>query len=52
MRGGHYVAYVKGVAKGNLDNSLWYHASDAYIRKASLQEVLGCEAYILFYKEM
>ncbi|KAJ0810536.1 putative ubiquitinyl hydrolase 1 [Helianthus annuus] len=52
MRGGHYVAYVKGVAKGNLDNSLWYHASDAYIREASLQEVLGCEAYILFYKEM
>ncbi|KAK9058456.1 hypothetical protein SSX86_023298 [Deinandra increscens subsp. villosa] len=52
MRGGHYVAYVKGVAKGNLDNSLWYHASDAYIREASLEEVLGCEAYILFYEQM
>ncbi|KAI3683379.1 hypothetical protein L1987_83882 [Smallanthus sonchifolius] len=52
MRGGHYVAYVKGVAKGNLENSLWYHASDAHIRKASLEEVLGCEAYILFYEEM
>ncbi|KAL9997657.1 putative ubiquitinyl hydrolase 1 [Helianthus debilis subsp. tardiflorus] len=52
MRGGHYVAYVKGVAKGNSNNSLWYHASDAYIREASLQEVLGCEAYILFYKEI
>ncbi|XP_076930761.1 ubiquitin carboxyl-terminal hydrolase 2-like [Bidens hawaiensis] len=52
MRGGHYVAYVKGVAKGNLDNSLWYHASDAYVREASLEEVLGCEAYILFYEEM
>ncbi|KAI3826641.1 hypothetical protein L1987_00691 [Smallanthus sonchifolius] len=52
MRGGHYVAYVKGVAKGNLENSLWYHASDAHIRETSLEKVLGCEAYILFYEEM
>ncbi|KAL8262853.1 hypothetical protein R6Q59_024202 [Mikania micrantha] len=52
MRGGHYVAYVKGVAKGNMNNYSWYHASDAYIREASLEEVLGCEAYILFYEEM
>ncbi|KAL8204622.1 hypothetical protein R6Q57_010245 [Mikania cordata] len=52
MRGGHYVAYVKGVAKGNMNNYSWYHASDAYIREASLEEVLGCEAYILFYEKM
>lgn len=52
MRGGHYVAYVKGGAKGNTDNCSWYHASDAYVREVSLEEVLKCEAYILFYEEM
>lgn len=51
MRGGHYVAYVRGVAKGNTDR-LWYHASDADIREVSLEEVLRCEAYILFYEKM
>ncbi|CAI9268732.1 unnamed protein product [Lactuca saligna] len=44
MRGGHYVAYVKG------GDCIWYHASDAYIRVTSLEEVLRCEAYILFYE--
>ncbi|XP_042064796.1 ubiquitin carboxyl-terminal hydrolase 2-like isoform X2 [Salvia splendens] len=43
MRGGHYVAYVR--SKG-----AWYHASDAYVRQVSLDEVLRCEAYILFYE--
>lgn len=56
MRGGHYVAYVKGGAKGSTgieenDNCMWYHASDAYVREVSLEEVLRCEAYILFYEE-
>ncbi|XP_024984600.1 ubiquitin carboxyl-terminal hydrolase 2-like isoform X2 [Cynara cardunculus var. scolymus] len=57
MRGGHYVAYVKGGAKGDSgaednEDHLWYHASDAYVREASLEEVLRCEAYILFYEEI
>ncbi|XP_071690201.1 ubiquitin carboxyl-terminal hydrolase 2-like [Rutidosis leptorrhynchoides] len=57
MRGGHYVAYVRGPAKGSLGieencNCLWFYASDAYVRKVSLDEVLQCEAYILFYEEM
>ncbi|KAI5406500.1 hypothetical protein KIW84_053006 [Lathyrus oleraceus] len=59
MRGGHYVAYVRGGQKNRekVDhkenenvNSMWYHASDAYVREVSLDEVLRCEAYILFYE--
>lgn len=57
MRGGHYVAYVRGGLRnrGKVDNkecetSTWYHASDAYVREVSLDEVLRCEAYILFYE--
>ncbi|KAL4561133.1 hypothetical protein LXL04_033295 [Taraxacum kok-saghyz] len=45
MRGGHYVAYVKG-------DGVWYHASDAYVRHTCLEEVMRCEAYILFYEAM
>ncbi|KAL6535275.1 ubiquitin-specific protease ubp2 [Orobanche minor] len=49
MRGGHYVAYVRG--GGVYEDCVWYHASDAYVRQASLEEVLRCEAYILFYEK-
>lgn len=59
MRGGHYVAYVRGEgkSKGNVEDeekggSVWYHASDAYVRQASLQEVFRSEAYILFYERI
>jgi hypothetical protein len=58
MRGGHYVAYVrggeksKGKAEKESDVSVWYHVSDAYVRSASLDEVLRCEAYILFYEKI
>lgn len=59
MRGGHYVAYVRGGQKnrGKADNkenegSIWYHASDAYVREVSFDEVLRCEAYILFYEKI
>ncbi|KAM7485724.1 hypothetical protein LguiA_001733 [Lonicera macranthoides] len=59
MRGGHYVAYVKGGLRRKKDDerengseSMWYHASDVYVREASLEEVLKCEAYILFYEEI
>ncbi|CAL5337183.1 unnamed protein product [Camellia sinensis] len=45
MRGGHYVAYVRGVkgnGKAEKENGdfVWYHASDANVREASLEEVL------------
>ncbi|XP_041010435.1 ubiquitin carboxyl-terminal hydrolase 2-like [Juglans microcarpa x Juglans regia] len=59
MRGGHYVAFVRGGQKSSRgndqkenDGSVWYHASDAYVRQASLDEVLGCDAYILFYEKI
>ncbi|CAL5347663.1 unnamed protein product [Camellia sinensis] len=56
MRGGHYVAYVRGKGNNrkaeNENEDVWYHASDAYVREATLEEVLRCEAYILFYEKM
>ncbi|CAH9129801.1 unnamed protein product [Cuscuta epithymum] len=50
MRGGHYIAYVRGIKNGG--NSAWYYVSDAHVREVSLEEVLRSEAYILFYEEM
>ncbi|XP_071713422.1 ubiquitin carboxyl-terminal hydrolase 2 [Rutidosis leptorrhynchoides] len=52
MRGGHYVAYVRGGVKGNNGDRSWYHVSDANVREVSFEEVLRCEAYILFYENM
>lgn len=61
MRGGHYVAYVRGGdkrSKGDDDDNssgrgfVWYHASDVYVREVSLNQVLACEAYILFYEKV
>ncbi|CAN4120790.1 unnamed protein product [Withania somnifera] len=57
MRGGHYVAYVRGgpkVAGKDKDSEdyVWYYASDAYVREVTPEEVLQSEAYILFYEEI
>lgn len=58
MRGGHYVAYVRGgdrrrAEEGQSNNkSVWYYASDAHVRETTLEEVLRCEAYILFYEKV
>ncbi|KAK9664553.1 hypothetical protein RND81_14G051000 [Saponaria officinalis] len=60
MTGGHYVAYVRGGGSSNVrseDNhrprqNVWYHASDAYVREVTLDEVLQSEAYILFYEKV
>ncbi|MCD7454889.1 ubiquitin-specific protease ubp2 [Datura stramonium] len=56
MRGGHYVAYVRGGPKitgkdVNAEDFAWYYASDTHVREVSLEEVLRSEAYILFYEE-
>ncbi|GJV56010.1 ubiquitin carboxyl-terminal hydrolase 2-like protein [Tanacetum coccineum] len=52
MRGGNYVAYLRGpAAKGNND-CVWHHTSDAHVNQVSFEEVLRCEAYILFYEEI
>lgn len=57
MRGGHYIAYVRGGPKiagkdKDAEDYVWYYASDAYVREVSLEEVLRSEAYILFYEEI
>ncbi|KAJ6836307.1 ubiquitin carboxyl-terminal hydrolase 2-like isoform X1 [Iris pallida] len=54
MSGGHYIAYVRGErGRGKTQKSSnpgWFYASDAYVREASLSEVLNSDAYILFYE--
>ncbi|GFQ05339.1 ubiquitin carboxyl-terminal hydrolase 2 [Phtheirospermum japonicum] len=50
MRGGHYVGYVRGSKE--YGDCVWYHASDAYVRQASLEEVMRSQAYILFYERI
>ncbi|KAG8049731.1 hypothetical protein GUJ93_ZPchr0009g370 [Zizania palustris] len=57
MSAGHYVAYVRtgkigGLQQRSSDSKSWFYASDAQIREASLEEVLKCEAYILFYERV
>lgn len=60
MRGGHYVAYVRGGGGGkkvkesgaSSSSSVWYHVSDAHVRQVSLDKVLHSEAYILFYERI
>ncbi|KAL8162412.1 hypothetical protein V2J09_013901 [Rumex salicifolius] len=60
MRGGHYVAYVRGGERRrgeesegqNTHKSVWYYASDAHVHETTLEEVLRCEAYILFYEKV
>uniref|UniRef100_J3M4S2 USP domain-containing protein n=1 Tax=Oryza brachyantha TaxID=4533 RepID=J3M4S2_ORYBR len=49
---GHFVAYVrKGRLQQSNGSSLWFCASDAKIRKISL-EVLTCEADLIFYERI
>ncbi|KAF0914449.1 hypothetical protein E2562_028527 [Oryza meyeriana var. granulata] len=57
MAAGHYVAYVRtgkigGRQQRITDSKSWFYASDAQVREASLEEVLNCEAYILFYERV
>ncbi|KAI4974816.1 hypothetical protein ZWY2020_048423, partial [Hordeum vulgare] len=50
---GHYVAYVRaGPKQQSSGSSSWVHASDCAIKEVPLKEVLGCEAYMLFYERM
>lgn len=51
MRGGHYVAYVRG-QKAPEHGPAWFYASDGLVREVSLPEVLQSEAYILFYERV
>ncbi|XP_057831343.1 ubiquitin carboxyl-terminal hydrolase 2 isoform X1 [Cryptomeria japonica] len=60
MKGGHYVAYVRGPQEEKQQDianddctgqSRWYYISDAHVSKSSLLDVLGSEAYLLFYQK-
>ncbi|XP_062193156.1 ubiquitin carboxyl-terminal hydrolase 1-like isoform X2 [Phragmites australis] len=57
MTGGHYIAYVRagkigGRQQQSSSTKSWFYASDGQVREASLQEVLNCEAYLLFYERV
>ncbi|GJN39884.1 hypothetical protein PR202_gb29034 [Eleusine coracana subsp. coracana] len=54
---GHVIAYVRGSRDGNnkqlsSGSSSWFCADDDHIRQVSLEEVLKCEAFVLFYERM
>nr|BAD09096.1 ubiquitin-specific protease-like [Oryza sativa Japonica Group] len=50
---GHFVAYVRPSPRQQTNgSSSWFCASDTDIREVSLEEVLKCEAYLLFYERM
>ncbi|KAF0898189.1 hypothetical protein E2562_001833 [Oryza meyeriana var. granulata] len=50
---GHYVAYVRPSHPQQTYGSFsWFCASDENIKDISLEEVLKCEAYLLFYERM
>ncbi|KAL5222676.1 hypothetical protein ABZP36_027389 [Zizania latifolia] len=50
---GHWVAYVRASGEQpDWGSSSWFCASDAIIREVSLEEVLRCEANLLFYERI
>lgn len=50
IQSGHYVTYRKGPA-GSKFAQRWFYTSDLVVREVDVQEVLGCEAYMLFYEK-
>ena len=51
FNGGHYTAYVRD---GDLDpddenHSEWNHFSDTHVSRATEEQVLGAQAFLLFY---
>ncbi|XP_064616087.1 LOW QUALITY PROTEIN: ubiquitin carboxyl-terminal hydrolase 20-like [Liolophura sinensis] len=44
--GGHYTAYCL-----NYLNDQWYEFDDQYVTEVDVQQVMTCEAYVLFYKK-
>ena len=42
---GHYICYVRNIVKNE-----WWKMDDAKVTRASTQEVMGAEAYMLFYR--
>lgn len=53
----HYVSYVRankmeGPKQHSSESKSWFYASDGHIREATLDEVLGCKPYMLFYERV
>nr|CAB3481904.1 unnamed protein product [Digitaria exilis] len=53
---GHYVTDVRGSRTGSeqqqsIGSSSWFYATDRIIREVPLDEVLKCDAYLLFYEQ-
>ena len=49
MSGGHYTAYVREGVDADSRGG-WYFCSDAKVSRAAEKDVLGSEAYLLFYE--
>uniref|UniRef100_J3MUM1 Ubiquitinyl hydrolase 1 n=2 Tax=Oryza brachyantha TaxID=4533 RepID=J3MUM1_ORYBR len=50
---GHWIAYVRqNREQPDSGSSSWYCADDINIKEVSLEEVLKCEAQLLFYERM
>jgi ubiquitin carboxyl-terminal hydrolase 16/45 len=54
---GHFVAYVResrivSEQETSSRSSSWFGANDNSIREVSLDEVLKCEALLLFYEKV
>jgi len=54
---GHFVAYVResrivSEQETSSSSSSWFRANDKSIREVSLDKVLKCEAFLLFYEKV
>lgn len=49
MGGGHYVAYAK---HETTQGDKWFYFSDSYWKEIATKDVLGHQAYMLFYRRI
>ncbi|CAH0585415.1 unnamed protein product [Chrysodeixis includens] len=48
-RSGHFATYRRG---NGFESKRWWYTSDTLVHEVSLQEVLRCSAYLLFYERV
>ncbi|CAH2226598.1 jg22625 [Pararge aegeria aegeria] len=48
-RSGHFATYRRG---NGFESKRWWYTSDTLVHEVSLQEVLRCAAYMLFYERL
>ncbi|CAB3227370.1 unnamed protein product [Arctia plantaginis] len=48
-RSGHFATYRRG---NGFESKRWWYTSDTLVHEVSLQEVLRCSAYMLFYERV